>query len=76
MSTGVLESLTFKGGEDLFFICGGGIEDMVVGGRQRRGVRLSRFSLFNEPVEFVGDNGYAVVTFPKLGHVPFQPSRS
>lgn len=37
MSMGVVESLPLErveGGDDLFFISGGGIEDMVVGGKQ------------------------------------------
>lgn len=36
MSTGVVELVAFErveGGEDLFFISGGGMEDMVVGGK-------------------------------------------
>ena len=59
MSMRVAGSLVFEteeGGGDLFFISGGGMEDMVVEGRQERGVRTSRLGFLNDQVAFVGDN--------------------
>ena len=45
MSTGVEESLALEtagGGEDLLFICRGGMEDMVVERKTAKGVGTSR----------------------------------
>lgn len=55
MSMGVVVSLAFERAEeveDLFFITGGGMEDMAVEGRQGRGVKTSRLGFFNDRVAF------------------------
>jgi len=58
MSIGVVESSPLErmeGGADLFFISGGGREDMVVGGKQARRVGASRLRFITTST-FVGDN--------------------
>jgi hypothetical protein len=78
MSMGVVESLLFERaeeGEDLFFISGGGMEDMVVEGREGWGVRTSRLGFLNDQVVFVGDDEPGMGS-PTFDHVPPQPPRS
>jgi hypothetical protein len=71
MSMGVEESLALErveGGGDLFFISGGGMEDMVVEGRPARGMRTSRLRLLNHQLVFVGEKMVTVVS-PTQNHV-------
>ena len=72
----MVESLPFEraeGGEDLLFVSGGGMEDMVVGGRQERRMSTSGLGFLNDQVGFVGENedrGFPQrrVTCHRLGH--------
>lgn len=71
MSLGVVGFLPLgraEEGEDLFFISGGGMEDMVVGGRRGRRVWTSRLGFLNDQVGFVGENTGAWFP-PTLDHV-------